>query len=122
MGFFGFYTSDDEKRKEEVRTGARAPDRTERKQCWDARDSYFRCLDSQNVIDALGPTGRKQAEKHCAAEGRAFDQNCAAAWVTYFKKSRVAEFKKKATLQRIEREQAGKVAVRGPGDAPAATR
>ncbi|KAI1640777.1 oxidoreductase-like protein [Biscogniauxia mediterranea] len=120
MGFFGFFASEDEKRKEEVRTGARAPDRTERKQCWDARDSYFRCLDGQNVIDALAPEGRKKAEKHCAPESRVFEQNCAVAWVTYFKKARVADFKKKATLQRLEREGANQVAVPGgPGDAPA---
>ncbi|KAI1504088.1 cytochrome oxidase c subunit VIb-domain-containing protein [Biscogniauxia marginata] len=120
MGFFGFFASADEKRKEEVRTGARAPDRTERKQCWDARDNFYRCLDRHDVIDSLNGEGKKKADKHCAQENHAFEHDCAAAWVTYFKKYRVAEYQKKKTFERLEKEGANRVAVPGPGDAPGA--
>lgn len=82
MGLFGFWSSPEEKRKEEVRTGARAPDRTERKQCWDARDSFYRCLDKHDVIDSVNGDGKKIAEKQCAQENKAFEQNCASAWVS----------------------------------------
>lgn len=83
MGLFGFFASADEKRKEEVRTGSRAPDRTERKQCWDARDNFYKCLDKHDVIDSLNGNGKKIADKQCAPENRAFEENCATAWVRY---------------------------------------
>lgn len=148
MGFFGLTPSADEKRKEEVRTGARAPDRTERKQCWDARDGFYRCLDKNNVVDSLSADGKKIADKQCATEHKAFEDNCASAWVrlffslllllplscrslsllvvyvanlfppkvTYFKRYRVAEHKKRTTLERLEKEGANRVAVEGAGD------
>ncbi|KAI1122347.1 oxidoreductase-like protein [Nemania abortiva] len=109
MGFFGLFSSQDEKRKEEVRTGARAPDRSERRQCWDARDSFYKCLDKHEVIDSLTGEGKKTADKHCVQEDKAFQDNCATAWVTYFKKYRVAEYQKKKTLERLQKEGANKV-------------
>ncbi|CAJ2509117.1 Uu.00g141430.m01.CDS01 [Anthostomella pinea] len=115
MGILGgWFASDDEKRKEEVRSGARAPDRTERKQCWEARDGFYRCLDKHDVTDSLNGEGKKTADKHCAAENQAFEQNCATAWVTYFKKYRVADLQKKQMLARLEKEGANKV----QGDMP----
>lgn len=99
MGLFGLFTSEDEKRKEEVRTGARAPDRTERKQCWDARDNYFKCLDKNDVIDSLNGDGKKIAEKQCAQESKAFEQNCASAWVSLCHPSTMSG----RILQRTER-------------------
>ncbi|KAI0165207.1 cytochrome oxidase c subunit VIb-domain-containing protein [Hypoxylon sp. FL1284] len=122
MGFFSFTKSDDEKRKEEVRSGARAPDRTERRQCWDARDGFYRCLDKNDVIDSLEGDGKKIADKNCATELKAFEANCASAWVTYFKRYRIAEHKKRTTLERLEREGANRMAVEGPGDMPGSKR
>ncbi|KAI1339884.1 oxidoreductase-like protein [Xylariaceae sp. FL0016] len=118
MGMFGWFSSPDEKRKEEVRSGARAPDRTERKQCWDARDSFWKCLDKHDVIDSLNGEGKKKADKHCAAEDQTFQRDCATAWVEYFKKYRVAEYQKKKTLERLQKEGANKMAMEGPGDMP----
>ncbi|KAF2971926.1 hypothetical protein GQX73_g1649 [Xylaria multiplex] len=118
MGIFGLFSSQDDKRKEEVRTGARAPDRSERRQCWDARDSFYRCLDKHDVIDSLGGDGKKTADKHCGHEDKAFQENCASAWVTYFKKYRVAEYQKKKTIERLQKEGANKVGMQGPGDLP----
>ncbi|KAI1102142.1 cytochrome oxidase c subunit VIb-domain-containing protein [Jackrogersella minutella] len=111
MGFFGLFSSPDEQRKNEVRTGARAPDRTERKQCWDARDNFYSCLDKHDVIDSLNGDGKKIAEKQCAKENKAFEENCASAWVTYFKRYRVADYQKKKTIERLEKEGANKMAV-----------
>lgn len=82
MGIFGLFSSQEDKRKEEVRTGARAPDRSERRQCWDARDSFYQCLDKHDVIDSLTGDGKKTADKHCAQEDVAFHDNCANAWVS----------------------------------------
>ena len=82
MGLFGLWSSEDDRRKEEVRTGARAPDRNERKRCWEARASFFRCLDKHDVIDSLGAEGKKTADAHCADEDRRFHEDCATAWVS----------------------------------------
>ncbi|KAI0127996.1 oxidoreductase-like protein [Xylariales sp. AK1849] len=111
MGIFGYFQSEDAKRAEEVRKGVVAPDRTERKRCWEARDGYYRCLDKHDVIDSLSGNGKKIAETRCVTENKQFEQDCAAAWVTYFKKFRVAEYQKKKTLERLGKEGAKKVAV-----------
>ncbi|KAI0202822.1 oxidoreductase-like protein [Astrocystis sublimbata] len=116
---FGFFSSQEDKRKEEVRTGARAPDRSERRLCWDARDNFYKCLDKHEVIDSLNGKGKATADKHCAQEDVAFNDNCATAWVTYFKKYRVADYQKKITLERLKHENASKVDMQGPGDSPA---
>lgn len=159
MGVLDYFTgsSPDDRRREEVRTGAVAPDRSERKRCWEARDKYFACLDRHDVIDPVSGEGKVLADKNCAAEDVVFGQDCATAWVcpfsfapplpflsrglcgeswvemwsgrwkaevkslqksgttiqlanlyshqvAYFKKFRVAEYQKKKTLERLQRE------------------
>lgn len=79
MGLFGFRQSADDKRAEEVRTGTRAPDRSERRRCWEARDAYFRCLDGAGIIDSLKED--KAAARACPSEGAVFERDCAAQWV-----------------------------------------
>lgn len=80
MGLTNFWKSDTEKRAEEVRTGAVAPSRTERKKCWESRDLYFGCLDRNNILDAI--KDEKAAAKSCAGEGVAFEKDCATEWVS----------------------------------------
>ncbi|ROT38368.1 hypothetical protein SODALDRAFT_295028 [Sodiomyces alkalinus F11] len=102
MGLFDPFKSPEAKRAEEVRAGAVAPDRRERAKCWEARDAYFACLDRVGVIDALKDD--KQARKGCPAENAAFERDCAAAWVKYFKQWRVADIQKKARIAQLEAE------------------
>ncbi|KAK8137982.1 oxidoreductase-like protein [Apiospora sp. TS-2023a] len=109
MGVFDYFSSAETKRADEVRKGAVAPDRSERKKCWEARDQFYGCLDKHNVIDSLNGDGKKTAEKQCAPENKQFEQDCAAAWVTYFKKFRVADYQKKKTFERLEKENANKM-------------
>lgn len=82
MGVFDIFTSADAKRAEEVRKGTVAPDRSERKRCWESRDLFYACLDKHDIIDSLGAEGKKKADKHCAAENKQFEKDCAAAWVS----------------------------------------
>lgn len=79
MGLTDFWKPTTDKRAEEVRTGARAPDRTERKRCWEARDGYFACLDRNNILDPL--RHEKQANAACSVESTAFEKDCATEWV-----------------------------------------
>lgn len=111
MGVFDFWkaSSPADRRAEEVRSGARAPDRTERKRCWEARDGYFACLDRAGVLDAIKDDAA--AAKACRAEGAQFERDCAAEWVTYFKKWRVADYNKKQRLAQLQAEGANKMEV-----------
>jgi cytochrome c oxidase assembly factor 6 len=62
-----------------VRTGAVAPTRQERALCWAARDAYFACLDSANIVDPLAD--EKAARRACGSEDVVFERDCAAQWV-----------------------------------------
>jgi cytochrome c oxidase assembly factor 6 len=56
-----------------------APDRTARAQCWDGRDSFFKCLDRHSIIDSVRED--KKAREACAPELREFESACASSWV-----------------------------------------
>ncbi|KAJ4387683.1 hypothetical protein N0V93_008281 [Gnomoniopsis smithogilvyi] len=111
-------SSTESKRAEEVRAGTRAPDRTERKKCWEARDGYFACLDKNGILDAI--KDEKVAAKACGGENVVFERDCAREWVTYFKKWRVADHNKKQRLKALEAQGAQSVEITGgPGGPPA---
>ncbi|GJD00122.1 hypothetical protein ColKHC_08947 [Colletotrichum higginsianum] len=109
MGLFSSFQSEETRRAEEVRTGARAPDRSERRKCWDARDAYFGCLDRNTIVDALKDDTK--ARKACPTENADFERDCAAAWVKYFKQWRVADIQKKQRIAQLEAENAVKMDV-----------
>jgi len=67
MGWFGGSSTKD---KDEG-----APNREDRKKCWEARDGYFLCLDNAGVVKA-GDEG-----KACAKESKEYEKNCARSWV-----------------------------------------
>ncbi|KAK2609613.1 hypothetical protein N8I77_003107 [Diaporthe amygdali] len=100
MGLTDFWKSPADKRADEVRSGAVAPSRTERRRCWESRDAYFACLDRNNILDAIKDD--KAAAKQCSAEAVGFEKDCAAEWVTYFKKWRVAEHNKKQRIAQLQ--------------------
>ncbi|KAH9050378.1 cytochrome oxidase c subunit VIb-domain-containing protein [Lactarius deliciosus] len=66
--------------------------REDRSKCWEARDAYFTCLDAAEVVVA-GTEGSK-----CAAERKAYEQNCAKSWIDYFNQRRVLAEKQKPLL------------------------
>jgi len=49
-----------------------------RQHCWDNRDTYFACLDNNNVLKP-GDEG-----KVCATEKVAYEKSCAKSWVRRF--------------------------------------
>lgn len=97
-------------RETQVRTGAVAPSRTERQRCWTARDAYFGCLDRHSILDANADAAA--ARKACPAESDAFERDCAAKWVSYFKEWRVVEAKKRAKIAQLEKEGAVRMDVK----------
>ncbi|POS70715.1 hypothetical protein DHEL01_v210893 [Diaporthe helianthi] len=113
MGLTDFWKSSTDKRADEVRSGAVAPTRTERKKCWESRDSYFACLDRNNILDPVKDD--KAAAKQCGGESAVFERDCATEWVTYFKKWRVAEHNKKQRLAQLQAQGAQNVQIQtGP--------
>ncbi|KAK4098722.1 hypothetical protein N658DRAFT_499171 [Parathielavia hyrcaniae] len=103
------FPSESDKRATEIRTGAVAPSRAERQKCWEARDGYFACLDAHGIVDALKEDA--EAARACAAESAEFEKDCAAQWVTYFKKWRVQDIQKKARLKELEAQGANRMDV-----------
>jgi cytochrome c oxidase assembly factor 6 len=71
--------SEADKRATEVRSGAVAPSRAERARCWEARDTYFACLDANAIVDAVKDD--KKAAAACGPESGRFEKDCAAQWV-----------------------------------------
>lgn len=57
-----------------------APDRTRRAHCWEARDSYFRCLDKAGILDGIQEADK--AAKACGKESDGLETNCATSWVS----------------------------------------
>ncbi|GAM82255.1 hypothetical protein ANO11243_002340 [Dothideomycetidae sp. 11243] len=82
--------------------GYTPPLRHERDVCWAARDAFFACLDQHSIIDSV--RNDAEARQKCGAVLERFERDCAASWVTYFKKRRVMEAQREATIRRLERE------------------
>jgi cytochrome c oxidase assembly factor 6 len=59
--------------------GRIAPDRSSRQQCWNGRDSFFDCLDRNDIVDAI--KNDSEARKKCGKEIAEFEGACAKAWV-----------------------------------------
>ncbi|CZT15211.1 related to Cytochrome c oxidase subunit 6B-like protein new16 [Ramularia collo-cygni] len=79
-----------------------APDRTARAQCWEGRDSFFKCLDKNGIVDSVKED--EKARKLCAPELKEFEAACASSWVTYFKKRKVMEHQRDATIKKLSAE------------------
>lgn len=81
MGLFGSSTpkSDPSHPPPSQDGGYIAPDRTARAQCWEGRDSFFRCLDQHGIIDSVRED--EKARQMCAPELKEFEKVCAASWV-----------------------------------------
>jgi hypothetical protein len=59
--------------------GRIAPDRTSRARCWEGRDSFFACLDKNDILDGIKED--KKARQKCAKEVEEFEAACSQSWV-----------------------------------------
>ncbi|KOS18224.1 Cytochrome c oxidase subunit 6B-like protein new16 [Escovopsis weberi] len=101
MGWWPFSSSSDS-RADSIRAGTAIPTRHERKLCWAARDAYFACLDAHSILDANKDPAAARAA--CPQPSADFERDCAAAWVDYFKKWRVADAQKRQRLEELRRQ------------------
>lgn len=70
------------------------PNKEKRQQCWDARDTYFKCLD-ENAPE-YSTTGGQPEPIVCEKLRKLFESSCPAQWVTHFNRKRsYDQFKKK---------------------------
>ncbi|QPG94007.1 hypothetical protein C2857_004002 [Epichloe festucae Fl1] len=106
MGWWPFSSSS---RSDAIRSGDAIPNRQERSVCWASRDAYFACLDANNILDANKDASA--AKRACPRESDAFDRDCAAAWVKYFKQWRVADVQKKRRLDELRKQGAQEMEV-----------
>ena len=82
MGWFGSSSEQPEKPQEAPATedGSYRPmKRNERKQCWEARDAFFACLDKNNILDAA--KDKDAATRECGKQFDKYRQDCANSWV-----------------------------------------
>lgn len=60
-----------------------SPSRSNRKQCYAARDAFFECLDKNNILDSINTKdGRTKAASFCGQLDQEFEKNCAHSWVS----------------------------------------
>ncbi|KAF9450459.1 hypothetical protein P691DRAFT_701170 [Macrolepiota fuliginosa MF-IS2] len=72
------------------------PSRQNRQKCWEARDSYFGCLDRANVVKA-GDEGTA-----CTKEKQLYENNCAKSWIAYFNQRRIIADAQKERLAQAQ--------------------
>ncbi|SCU98372.1 LAFA_0G17458g1_1 [Lachancea sp. 'fantastica'] len=92
---------------------SKAPSRSSRKQCWEARDGYFRCLDNISVVNALDPKHHDDIKKSCHGEEDKFEQDCATSWIKYFKEKRVVDYKREKFMKEMESKNAQQIDLSG---------
>jgi hypothetical protein len=83
MGWFSSGPKDDGGPAKTSGGAFESPSRSNRKQCYAARDAFFECLDKNNVLDSINTkTGRDKAQSFCSQLDQEFEKNCAHSWVS----------------------------------------
>lgn len=91
-------------KQKELDDQTKASTKKSRKQCWESRDRYFECLDRIDVVNPLDASKKDKIKKNCGKEDEMFNDNCATAWVKYFKEKRIVDVKKEMMLKKIQEE------------------
>lgn len=80
------------------------PNKTQRRECWKARDSFFECLDANNISDSLDPNEKANVESKCGKLRAHFERNCIHSWYDYFQKKRYGDISRKKFIDKLESE------------------
>jgi cytochrome c oxidase assembly factor 6 len=88
MGWFSSSPTDNSGVKKTQGGAFENPSRSNRKQCYAARDAFFECLDKNNVLDSINSkAGRDKAASFCGEFDKDFEKSCAHSWVCGFHSS-----------------------------------
>lgn len=90
MGWFGSET--------------KPPNKSSRKVCWDARDTFFECLTAHGIDNSLDPKQKQPVNQNCGAERQAFQNNCVASWFKYFQEKRYNDLTRERYIKKLEAE------------------
>jgi cytochrome c oxidase assembly factor 6 len=83
MAWLPWSSSDDSGVKKTAGGAFESPSRNNRKRCYEARDSFFECLDKNNILDSINTkSGKEKAATFCAQFDQEFEKNCAHSWVS----------------------------------------
>ena len=83
MGWFSSNPKDESGPAKTAGGAFESPSRSNRKQCYAARDAFFECLDKNNVLDSINTkSGREKAQTFCGQLDREFEKDCAHSWVS----------------------------------------
>jgi cytochrome c oxidase assembly factor 6 len=84
MAWLPWGSSDDSGVKKTSGGAFESPSRTNRKKCYEARDSFFECLDKNNILDSINTkSGKEKAATFCSQFDQEFEKNCAHSWVSW---------------------------------------
>ncbi len=85
MGWLSFGSGSDQDSGVKKTSGGafESPTRSNRQQCYAARDAFFECLDKNNILDSINTNdGKKKAAASCGQLDQEFEKNCAHTWVS----------------------------------------
>jgi cytochrome c oxidase assembly factor 6 len=83
MAWLPWSSSDDSGVKKTSGGAFESPSRNNRKRCYEARDSFFECLDKNNILDSINTkSGKEKAATFCSQFDQEFEKNCAHSWVS----------------------------------------
>lgn len=87
--------------KEEV---SLPPNKTKRKECWDARDTFFECLATNNIDNSLDPKEKSNVNSKCGSSRDEFKSKCVASWFQYFQEKRYNDLTRARYIAKLEAE------------------
>lgn len=93
----GFFSKEDEVPK-------LPPNKTKRKECWDARDRFFECLTANNIDNSTDPKEKGRVELSCGGLLKEFEGACVASWVKHFQDKRYNDLVRNRYIAKLQLE------------------
>lgn len=90
----GFFSNDDVPKA--------PPNKSKRKECWDARDSFFECLTQNKIDNSLDPKEEANVLKNCGTLRTDFQNKCVASWFKYFQEKRFNDLIRQRYIDKLE--------------------
>ena len=82
------------------------PNKSKRKECWEARDGFFDCLEKNKIDNSLDPKEEDTVKKNCGDLRDNFQNKCVASWFKYFQEKRYNDLIRQRYIEKLESENA----------------